>query len=246
MKFRRESTALFLAGIMAVASGRLLQDTDPENITATSSTSFAIDEGEAQPELIFDENTGEVASPDEDEDNGADAITPWRVKPQPLPANYKLTARVRQSDQDSIFVYTVAVAGEDASITSHTGSDNPDEDDPVLYYDLNQPDTCDADATVPTSFMTSKFQVLDLDSPGNLPLPTVTEKMCWKAPTGYYISEGNPVVHKKIFQLYQYTVNPPYDTLWEYDGTISTTQGKGKLLVTCQKNALLVCLLILN
>ncbi len=59
---------MILAGVMAVASGRMLQD---ENITSTLSNSSLIDEA-AEPELI--------SSPDEDEDNGADAITPtlWR------------------------------------------------------------------------------------------------------------------------------------------------------------------------
>lgn len=127
---------MILASIMAAASGRMLQHTDTENITiiATSSASSAINDIEAQRELI------------------------WSVRPQPLPANYKLTATVNPSDEDSIFAYTVAVAGEDASITSHTGSDNSDEDDPVLYYDIYS-GTCDVNKTVPTSFMTSKFQV---------------------------------------------------------------------------------------
>ncbi len=168
---------MILAGVMAVASGRMLQD---ENITSTLSNSSLIDEAaDAEPELI-DENTGdvEVAFPYEDE----------KPKPLPLyalPANYVIYARVNPSDGDSrIFAYTVAVAGEDASITSHTGSENPDEDDPVLYFKLKQPDTCDPNETAPTSFMTSKFQYPD---PTTSPTLTTALKMCWKAPAGYYI-----------------------------------------------------------
>jgi hypothetical protein len=220
---------MILAGVMAVASGRMLQD---ENITSTLSNSSLIDEAAtvAKPELI-DEITSEVASPDGD--NGT--VTPWRVKPRPLPANYKLSATVNPSDEDSIFAYTIAVAGNDASITSNTGSDNPDEDDPVLYFKLNQA-KCDPNATAPTSFMTSKFQVAH-DLANSSGLPTVTEKKCWKAPSGYYISAGIPVSFRMIFQLLTYFLNPENDNLWTYDGTIATTQGGGKLLLTCQTNA---------
>ena len=215
---------------MAVASGRMLQDTDTENITFTSSTSFAIDDVEPQPELI-DENTGEVASPDEDEGT----VTPWRVQPKPMPANYVITAQVDPSDEDTRYAYTFAVAGEDASITSHAGSEDPDEDDSVLYFKLGYPDTCDVSETAPTSFMTSKFQV---PSQNSYPFrPYVPEKSCWKAPAGYYISEGVPVSHKLIFQLFHYSLDPEKNEEWTYDGPISTIQGKGKLLVTCQTNA---------
>jgi hypothetical protein len=223
---------MILAGVMAVASGRMLQD---ENITSTLSNSSLIDEAAtvAKPELIDENtNTSEVASPDGD--NGT--VTPWRVKPQPLPANFVITAKFDSSDEDTVFAYTVAVAGNDASISPNTGSDNPVEveDDPVLYFKLDQ-QTCDPNATAPTSFMTSKYQLPDVTKSSRL--PTVTEKKCWKAPTGYYINTGIPTVHRKVFQLLTYFLNPEKNVLWTYDGTISTTQGKGKLLLTCQTNA---------
>ena len=62
---------------------------------------------------------------------------------------------------------------------------------------------------------------MDSDSP----TLTKTERLCWKAPVGYYITEGNPDSHRLILQIYRWTLSNPD---WEYDGTISTIQGKGK------------------
>ena len=223
---------MILASVMAVASGRMLQD---ENITSTLSNSSLIDEA-VKPELIDEnENTSEVASPDEDNGNGADAITLWRVQPQPLPANYVITAQFKSSDEDTQYGYTVAVAGVDASISPNTGPGSDDDDAPVLYFNLDQR-FCDTNAMSPTSFQTSKFQIPDENSPT---LSTAL-KVCWAAPPGYYISQGIPTNHRLIFQIFHYSLGADN---WTYDGTISTTEGKGKLLVTCQTNAY-ACMLI--
>lgn len=221
MKFSTLSLCVVMAagrvfGVSSESIGvdRLLQDAD--NITATTSTP-AID-STVEPELLDEEDVETVQEDTESADDSADFS--WRVKPQMFPPNYKLTVRLDPSNEDSIFAYTFAVAGEDASITSHTGSENSDEDDPVLYFKIDSP-TCDPTYTEHTSFMTSKFQVLDSDSP----TLTKTERLCWKAPVGYYITEGNPDSHRLILQIYRWTLSNPD---WEYDGTISTIQGKGK------------------
>jgi len=248
MKFSTLSLCVVMAagrvfGVSSESIGvdRLLQDADNINITATTSTpaidstaepelleeedmeatpSTPVIDSTVEPELLEEEDVETVEEDTESADDGADS--PWRVSPQPLPPNYKLTVSLDPSNEDSIYAYTFAVAGEDASITSHTGSENSDEDDPVLYFKVENL-YCDPTDTVPTSFMTSKFQVLDSDSP----TLTKTERLCWKAPVGYYINEGNPNVHRLILQIYRETLNDP-DIKWEYDGTISTIQGKGK------------------
>lgn len=193
--------------------GRLLQDA--ENVTATA---VDIDDAAVEPEP-------EVTAPAPADDV---AVTPWRHKPGPLPDNYKLTTSFDSSDEDYIYAYTWQVAGQDVSITSHTDSEYPDEEDPVLYFKLSTQRTspyCEPSDAVPTSFMTSKFEVFDSDSP----TLTRTEKMCWKAPAGYFIP-SRPSVHKLIFQMFHHTLRNP-GTDWKYDDTISTNKGKGKSLV---------------
>ena len=144
---------------------RLLQG-DAENVTATPP---------------FDDDTGNQTASDGtdgDSDTVSSTPTPWRWQPKPLPDNFKLTASFDASNEDSKYVYTVAVAGEVASITSHTGSDNPDENDPTLYFETTQK-SCGPTTNEPKSFMTSKFQVFNKTA---FPLKTESIKMCWKAP----------------------------------------------------------------
>ena len=150
---------------------RLLQG-DAENVTTATATPF-------------DDDTGNQTASDGNDDDGDTVLstpTPWRHEPKPLPDNFKLTASFDASNEDSKYAYTVAVAGEVASITSHTGSDNPDENDPTLYFEnLSDPDGCNPANNEPTSFMTAKFEVLNKTA---FPLKIKTEstKMCWKAP----------------------------------------------------------------
>ena len=73
--------------------------------------------------------------------------------------------------------YTFAVAGNDASITSHSASeDEGDDSDTVLYFDMDYT-SCDPSADVPTSFMTAKFNYFD----DNVDIKQKT--VCWKAPS---------------------------------------------------------------
>jgi len=67
--------------------------------------------------------------------------TPWKVKPKPFPSNYRLLTSMDPSDEDTIYGYTFAVAGEDASLTSHTVSGVSDEDS-TLYFKLQEMGTC--------------------------------------------------------------------------------------------------------
>lgn len=131
----------------------------------------------------FDDDTGNQTASDGtdgDSDTVSSTPTPWRWQPKPLPDNFKLTASFDASNEDSKYGYTVAVAGEVASITSHTGSDNPDENDPTLYFEnLSNKYGCNSTNNEPISFMTSKFQVFNKTA---FPLKTESIRMCWKAP----------------------------------------------------------------
>ena len=150
---------------------RLLQG-DAENVTATPP---------------FDDDTGNQTASDGNDDDGDTVLsmpTPWRHEPKPLPDNFKLTAFFDASNEDSKYAYTVAVAGDVASITSHTGSDNPDENDPTIYFEnLSNKYGCNPANNEPNSFMTSKFQVFNKTSMMFGLDPKIdSTKMCWKAP----------------------------------------------------------------
>jgi len=76
--------------------------------------------------------------------------------------------------------YTFAVAGNDASITSHaTGREDKEDDfDSVLYFTMDQV-SCDPNADVPTSFMTAKFNYFE----DNTWVPDDIKTVCWNAPS---------------------------------------------------------------
>ena len=52
---------------------------------------------------------------------------------------------------------------------------------------------------------------------------------------GHYINEasGNPIVHKKIFQMF--VAYMKLEDTWGYGGTVSTIHGKGKKLLRNEK-----------
>ena len=155
---------------------RQLQD-NAENVTATPTPTPTPPE----PALTGTGNDNETAP-----DTVSTTTRPWRVQPKPLPENYKLTASFDASNEDSIYLYTVAVAGEVASITSHTGSDNPDKNDPTIYFMTNGVNDCGpTDDDEPHSFMTTSFQELDMST---TPPKIVTTKMCWKAPGKFVLT----------------------------------------------------------
>ena len=100
--------------------------------------------------------------------------TPWKVKPKPFPSNYRLLTNMDPSDEDTIYGYTFAVAGEDASLTSHTVSGVSDEDS-TLYFKLQEMGTCARDTE--TSFQVSQFNVFDYDDATEEDFfPTVIQK----------------------------------------------------------------------
>ena len=85
--------------------------------------------------------------------------------------------------------YTFAVAGNDASITSHSASeDEGDDSDTVLYFNMDYT-SCDPSADVPTSFMTAKFNYFVPEGPDGTGAGTWAtddiKTVCWKAPSKY-------------------------------------------------------------
>ena len=86
--------------------------------------------------------------------------------------------------------YTFAVAGNDASITSHSASeDEGDDSDTILYFNMDYV-SCDPSADVPTSFMTAKFNYFVPSGPGgtsgNWAIDDI-KTVCWKAPSKYIL-----------------------------------------------------------
>lgn len=86
--------------------------------------------------------------------------------------------------------YTFAVAGNDASITSHSASEDEEDDpDTVLYFDMDY-SSCDPSANIPTSFMTAKFNYFVPSGPDDTSGNWATDDIktvCWKAPSKYIL-----------------------------------------------------------
>lgn len=109
-------------------------------------------------------------------------------------------------DSETIFAYTLAVAGDKASITliSH----DKKWKNSVLYFNADAT-KCDPK----TSYQVSQFQVWDpVMKQGN------SKKQCWMAPDNYRISGNIPALHATVFKYmfatskneFQYTGTMPF------------------------------------
>jgi hypothetical protein len=126
---------------------------------------------------------------------------------------YTYTAMVSISDDETVYAYTVSIADNDASITSRlSGAPEVGEEDATLYFTMNEL-TCDVNAQESHSFMAGKYQAWEASNPQT----PVGKRVCWAAPPGHIINEGNPTMHKLIIQLFHHIENDWYD-----DSSINT------------------------
>jgi len=210
MKFSTLTLCLIGAAIAGITSAQNVVEVEEDRyLSLVDDTSMSMSMPIAE-EVVVEEET-----------------TPWKVKPKPFPSNYRLLTSMDPSDEDTIYGYTFAVAGEDASLTSHTVSGVSDEDS-TLYFKLQDMGTCNR--YTETSFQVSRFNVFDYDEGDDATdffgreksvdfFPTVIQKtICWKAPAKHHINEGVPRYHRLILQILNEQLTDNYINDWVYDG----------------------------
>jgi hypothetical protein len=138
----------------------------------------------------------------------------------PIYEYYSYTAMVSVTTDETVYAYTVAIADNDASITSRlSGREEVDEEDATLYFTMDEL-MCDANAEESHSFMVAKYQAWEVSSNPDDAQTVEGKRVCWAAPPGYIIKEGIPTAHKLIIQLFHHFEND-----WEYETTLTTIDG---------------------